>query len=766
MSESRCVAHHEDGSYGSGARRRNAAAPARPAGVYFCPMCAGVEASSPGRCQRCGMSLERAPGLTTLGTEYVCPMHPQIVAPAPGSCPICGMALEPRVALAAEEPPGELGDMTRRFWIALVFAAPVLLIAMGEMVPPLARVLGGRAARWIELLLSTPAVLWAGAPLFARAWASIVNGRLNMFTLIGLGTGAAYLQSVIATIAPGLFPAAFRDHSGSVPVYFEAASVITALVLLGQVLELRARAKTGDAIRDLMALAPKTARRVGADGVEEDVPVAELRPGDRLRVRPGDKIPVDGSVEEGASTVDESMLTGEPMPVEKGPEDSVSGGTLNGNGTFVMRARRVGADTVLAQIVRLVADAQRSRAPIQRLADAVSAVFVPGVVVVAAATAVVWGAAGPEPRLAYALVNAVAVLIIACPCALGLATPMSVMVATGRGARAGVLVRSAEALEGLGKVDTLVVDKTGTLTEGKPRLTDVRAISGFDRDEALALAASLERGSEHPLAAAILSAARERGITLSPAEAFEALSGRGVRGRIGGRSIVLGNGALVVGDLGSLAADAEELRRDGKTVALLGVEGRPCALLAVSDPIKSATPEAIRRLHALGIEIFMATGDNRTSADAVARRLGIDRVVAEVLPQQKAELVARLKSEGRLVAMAGDGINDAPALGAADVGIAMATGSDLAIESAGITLLNGDLRGVARAVVLSRATLRNIRQNLFFAFAYNVLGVPVAAGVLYPFTGWLLSPMLASLAMSASSVCVVANALRLRGVEL
>jgi Cu+-exporting ATPase len=676
------------------------------------------------------------------------------------------MALEPRVALAEEETSGELLDMTRRCRIALMFAAPVLLLAMGEMVPPLAHLLRGRATRWIELVLSTPAVLWAGAPLFARAWASIVNRRLNMFTLIGLGTGAAYFQSVIATIAPGLFPAAFRDHSGSVPVYFEAAAVITALVLLGQVLELRARAKTGDAIRDLVALAPKTARRVGADGVDEDVFVAELRPGDRLRVRPGDRIPVDGTVEEGASAIDESMLTGEPMPVEKRPGDSVSGGTLNGNGSFVMRAQRVGADTVLAQIVRLVADAQRSRAHIQRLADAVSAVFVPGVVVVAVATAIVWAAAGPEPRLAHALVNAVAVLIIACPCALGLATPMSVMVATGRGARAGVLVRSAEALEGLGKVNALVVDKTGTLTEGKPRLADVRTVSGFDRDEALALAASLERGSEHPLAAAILSAAQERGITPSPAEAFEALSGMGVRGRIGDRSIALGNAALVTADLGSLAADAEELRRDGKTVALLDVEGRACALLAISDPIKSATPEAIRRLHALGIEIFMATGDNRTSADAVARRLGIDRVVAEVRPQQKAELVARLKSEGRVVAMAGDGINDAPALGAADVGIAMATGSDLAIESAGITLLNGDLRGVARAVVLSRATLRNIRQNLFFAFAYNVLGVPLAAGVLYPFTGWLLSPMLASLAMSASSVCVVGNALRLRGVEL
>jgi Cu+-exporting ATPase len=712
------------------------------------------------------MALEKTPVLETGGAEYVCPMHPQIVSPVPGACPICGMALELRFPVCAPEPTGELADMTRRFWIALGFAAPVLLIGMGEMLPWLGSWHADSVTRWIELLLATPVVVWAGAPLFSRAWASIVHGRPNMFTLIGVGTGAAYVESLAVTLAPGAFPAAFRDHAGGVPVYFEAAAVITTLVLLGQMLELRARSKTGEAIRGLLALAPRTARRLCADSTDVAVEVGEVRPGDRLRVRPGDKIPVDGIVEEGASAVDESMLTGEPLPVEKHPGDTVSGGTLNGSGSFVMRAERVGADTVLAQIVRLVAEAQRSRAPIQRLVDTVSAVFVPAVLGVAGLTAIAWGMAGPEPRLAYALVNAVAVLIIACPCALGLATPMSVMVATGRGARAGVLVRSAEALEGLSRVHTLVVDKTGTLTEGRPRLSDVRTAPGFGRDVALTLAASLERGSEHPLAAAVVSAAEEGGLALRPVEGFEALAGRGVRGRIDGRTVVLGNARLADGDLGPLAADAEMLRRDGHTVALLGVEGQTQALLALSDPIKAGTPEAIRRLHALGVEIFMATGDDRITADAVARDLGIDRVYADLSPPEKAELVDGLKLDGRKVAMAGDGINDAPALGAADVGIAMATGSDLAIESAGITLLQGDLRGVGRAIVLGRATRRNIRENLFFAFVYNALSVPVAAGVLYPLTGWLLSPMLASLAMSASSVSVIANALRLRSVEL
>jgi Cu+-exporting ATPase len=733
---------------------------------YVCPMCVGIEEAAPGSCARCGMALEKTPALATGGAEYVCPMHPQIVSPVPGACPICGMALELRFPVSAAEPTGELAEMTRRFWIALGFAAPVLLIGMGEMLPWLGAWRAGSVTRWIELLLATPVVVWAGAPLFSRAWASIVHGRPNMFTLIGVGTGAAYVESLAATLAPGAFPTAFRDHADGVPVYFEAAAVITTLVLLGQVLELRARAKTGEAIRGLLAFAPRTARRLRADGTDVALDVAQVRPGDRLRVRPGDKIPVDGIVEEGASAVDESMLTGEPLPVEKHSGDTVSGGTLNGSGSFVMRAERVGADTVLAQIVRLVAEAQRSRAPIQRLVDTVSAVFVPAVLSVAGLTAIAWGMVGPEPRLAYALVNAVAVLIIACPCALGLATPMSVMVATGRGARAGVLVRSAEALEGLSRVDTLVVDKTGTLTEGRPRLSDVRTAPGFGRDEALALAASLERGSEHPLAAAVVSAAEEGGLALRPVEAFEALAGKGVRGRIDGRTIMLGNARLADGDLGPLAADAEMLRRGGHTVALLGVDGQTQALLALSDPIKAGTPEAVRRLHALGVEIVMATGDDRITADAVARDLGIDRVFANLSPPEKAELVDGLKLEGRKVAMAGDGINDAPALGAADVGMAMATGSDLAIESAGITLLHGDLRGVGRAIVLGRAARRNIRENLFFAFVYNALSVPVAAGILYPLTGWLLSPMLASLAMSASSVSVIANALRLRSIEL
>jgi Cu+-exporting ATPase len=766
MSESHCGSPHDGGHSCGGHHPVARRAVTTPHKSYVCPMCAGVEEETPGSCPRCGMTLERTALLATREAEYVCPMHPQIVLLAPGACPICGMALELRVPVDEEDPTGELAGMTRRFWIALGFAAPVLLIGMGEMLPWLGTWRVSSVARWIELLLATPVVVWAGAPLLSRAWASIVHGRPNMFTLIGLGTGAAYVESVAATLAPGAFPAAFRDHAGGVPVYFEAAAVITTLVLLGQVLELRARAKTGEAIRGLLALAPRTAQRLSADGTDVAIPVAEVRLGDRLRVRPGDKISVDGRVEEGSSEVDESMLTGEPMPVEKRAGAVVSGGTLNGSGSFIMRAERVGADTVLAQIVRLVAEAQRSRAPIQRLADAVSAVFVPVVLGVAALTAIAWGVAGPEPRLAYALVNAVAVLIIACPCALGLATPMSVMVATGRGARAGVLVRSAEALEGLARIDTLVVDKTGTLTEGKPRLTDVRTAPGLGRDEALALAASLERGSEHPLAAAVVGAAAEGGLTLRPVEGFEALAGRGVRGRIDGRTIVLGNASLADGDLGPLANDVQMLRREGQTVTLLAVEGRAQALLALSDPIKPGTPEAISRLRALSVEIVVATGDHRVTADAVAGHLGIERVFAELLPPQKAELVKRLKLEGRKVAMAGDGVNDAPALGAADVGIAMATGSDLAIESAGITLLHGDLRGVGRAMVLGRATLRNIRENLFLAFVYNALSVPVAAGILYPFTGWLLSPMLASLAMSVSSISVIANALRLRNVEL
>jgi len=676
------------------------------------------------------------------------------------------MALEPRVPLAGETELPELRDMTRRFAIAAAFAAPLFAIAMGEMMPPLHHALDGAASAWVELALATPAVVWAGSPLFARAAASVVNRSPNMFTLIALGVGAAYGYSVLATVAPGLFPLEFRDHAGAVPLYFESAAVITALVLLGQVLELRARAQTGGAIRALLALAPRTARRIDASGADRDVAIEQIRPEDLLRVRPVEAIPVDGVVEDGVSAVDESMLTGEPMPVQKARGDAVTAGTLNGSGSFVMRAQRVGADTVLAQIVRLVAEAQRSRAPAQRLADAVAGYFVPAVVLVAAITAAAWAIAGPPPRLAHALTNAVAVLIIACPCALGLATPMSIMVAIGRGARSGVLIRSAEALERLAKVDTVVVDKTGTLTEGRPRVAKVVVAEDFDEGRALALAASLERASEHPLAAALLAAAQERGVSPREVQSFRAVPGKGVTGGIDGHDVALGNRALVAADPGPLASEAEALRAQARTVLHLFVDGRIRALFAVTDPLKLSTPEALRELRALGLTIVIATGDDRANAEAVAARLGIDRVHAELSPLDKAELVTRLRAEGHAVAMAGDGINDAPALTAADVGIAMATGSDLAIESAAITLRSGDLRSVARAVRLSRATLRNIRQNLFFAFVYNALGVPIAAGVLYPFSGWLLSPMIAAAAMSASSVSVIANALRLRRVAI
>ncbi len=705
------------------------------------------------------------------GGIYTCPMHPEVVREEPGACPVCGMALEPRVAAVQEEASPELVDMSRRFWISLILTVPILLGAMSEMIPgqPVQHLISGRRITWIQFGLATPVVLWGGWPFFQRGWASIVHRSLNMFTLIAVGIGTAYAYSVVATVAPGIFPASFRGHSGEAAVYFEAAAVITTLVLLGQVLELRARSRTRSAIRSLLGLAPKTARVLRKDGTEGDVPLAQVRPGDRLRVRPGEKIPTDGVLLEGASSVDESMLTGESIPAEKAPGSRVTGGAVNGTGSFVMRAERVGSDTLLAQIVRMVSEAQRTRAPIQRLADVVASYFVPAVVLIAVVTFIVWGLFGPEPRMAYALVNAVAVLIIACPCALGLATPMSIMVGTGRGATAGVLIKNAEALEVLEKVDTLVVDKTGTLTEGKPRLTSAVVLPGWDERDLLSLAASLERVSEHPLAAAIVAGAQAKGLELSAVEGFQSVTGKGVTGTVEGRAVALGNPQLLQQlsiDAGPLLERAEALRRDGQTVMFVAVDGRPAGLLGVADPIKDSTFEAIRMLHQDGMRIVMLTGDSRTTAEAVARKLGIDEVEAEVLPEQKNEVVKRLQAHGRVVAMAGDGINDAPALAQAQVGIAMGTGTDVAMESAGVTLIRGDLRGIARARRLSRGTMRNIRQNLFFAFVYNSLGVPLAAGVLYPVFGLLLSPILASAAMTFSSVSVIGNALRLRKLAL
>jgi Cu+-exporting ATPase len=712
--------------------------------------------------------------LTVEGVQYTCPMHPEIVRSAPGSCPICGMALEPRTVGTVEAANPELASMTRRFWSSVILTAPLLFLAMSEMLPgqPVQQAISARALVWLEFALATPVVLWGGWPFFERGWRSVVTLRLNMFTLIAVGTGTAYIYSVVAALFPGIFPASLRGPGGGVEVYFEAAAVITTLVLLGQVLELRARSRTGSAIRALLGLQPKTARLLSEDGAEQDVPLEQVRRGDRLRVRPGERAPADGVVLEGASAVDEAMVTGEPIPVEKRPGDRVTGSTVNTTGSFVMRAERIGSETLLAQIVRMVSEAQRSRAPIQRLADVVSSYFVPAVMLAAAATFVVWAMAGPEPRLAYALVNAVAVLIIACPCALGLATPISIMVGTGRGATAGVLIKNAEALELLEKVDTLVVDKTGTLTEGKPRLTTVVALPGgpaTDESELLRLAASLERGSEHPLAAAILAAAAGKRLALDEAADFRAIAGKGILGRVAGQQVALGNRQLFAElnfDLGPLAEKAESLRRDTQTVVFLAVEGRAAGLLGVADAIKDSSYEAIRMLHGDGMRIVMLTGDSRTTAEVVARKLGIDEFEAEVLPEGKSEVVKRLQREGHRVAMAGDGINDAPALAAAEVGIAMGTGTDVSMESAGITLVKGDLRGIARARRLSRETMRNIRQNLVFAFLYNALGVPLAAGVLYPAFGLLLNPMIASAAMSFSSVSVIANALRLRKISL
>ncbi len=740
--------------------------------TYTCPMDPQVRQVGAGACPKCGMALEPLVVAAPMSkTEYICPMHPEVVRDAPGSCPLCGMALEPRTVTLEEQKNPELKDMTRRFWVGVVLSIPVLLVAMSDILPgqPLHRNFSSRLLTWFQFLLATPVVLWCGWPFIERAWASVVNRSLNMFTLIGTGVGTAYVYSVAATVFPAIFPDSFRGHGGEVGVYFEAAAVITTLVLLGQVLELKARSQTSNAIRAILGLAPKTARRVGADGKEQDAPLDQVQVGDLLRVRPGEKIPVDGTVVEGGSSVDESMVTGEPIPVEKAQNSKVTGGTVNGTGSFLMRAERVGADTLLAQIVRLVSAAQRSRAPIQKLADVVSAYFVPIVVLVAIVTFVTWAMVGPEPRLAYALVNAVAVLIIACPCALGLATPMSIMVGTGRGATAGVLIKNAEALEVLEKVDTLVVDKTGTLTEGKPRLASVIVTQDGNESEVLRLAASLEKGSEHPLAGAIVAGAQERHLKLSKDQGFQSFTGKGVFGVVEGKRIALGNLKMFEElriPIDSLRERAEQLRAEGQTVMFVAIEKQLAGLIGVIDPVKNSTPEAIRSLHESGVRIVMLTGDNRATAQAVARKLGIDEVQAEVLPDQKGEVVKRLQSQGRVVAMAGDGINDAPALAQAQVGIAMGTGTDIAIESAAVTLVKGDLRGIAKARRLSRATMRNIRQNLFFAFFYNVLGVPVAAGILYPVFGLLLSPMIASAAMTFSSVSVISNALRLNRIEL
>ena len=705
-----------------------------------------------------------------LEAEYTCPMHPEVRQKGPGACPICGMALEPVDAAHADERNPELEDMSRRFRVSLVLTAPILAFMIGEMLPgrPLDRLVPHSLRNWIEFGLATPVVLWGGWPFFVRGWASIVSRYLNMFTLIALGVGAAYVYSVAATLTPDLFPESFRMGS-DVAVYFEPAAVIVVLVLLGQVLELRARSRTSAAIRNLLGLAPKTAHRIDPEGLERDVPLDLVAVGERLRVRPGERVPVDGVVIEGMSSVDESMVTGEPIPVEKTAQSPVTGGTVNGTGTFVMRAERVGRDTLLAQIVRMVSEAQRSRAPIQRLADTVSSWFVPIVIAAALVTFVAWSVYGPEPRLAYALVNAVAVLIIACPCALGLATPMSIMVGTGRGAEAGVLIRNAEALETMEKVSTIVIDKTGTLTEGKPKLVTAEAAAGLDVGELLRLTASLEHVSEHPLAAAIVAGARNRNIRLADVTDFESITGRGVIGTVDGRRVAIGSvGHLEALDVnpGPLPNQAADLRHRGQTVVFVAIDGKAAGLIGVADPVKPSTTDAIRALHADGITVVMVTGDNRTTAEAVARAVGIDRVEADVLPDQKAAVVTRLQSQGARVAMAGDGINDAPALARADVGIAMGTGTDVAMESAGVTLVKGDLRGIVRARRLSRATMGNIRQNLFFAFVYNALGVPVAAGVLYPMFGVLLSPMIASAAMTFSSVSVIANALRLRRVRL
>jgi len=765
--------------------------PAAPAaGGYTCPMHPEVRQATPGSCPKCGMALEPVAPVAATAVEYTCPMHSEIVRSEPGDCPICGMALEPRNAPAEDH--AELDDMTRRFWVSTSLALPVFLMAMVTDLLPQAMPasISMLTVQWIEFALATPVVLWGGWPIFQRGWASLVNRSLNMFTLIALGVGVAWTYSVAAMLLPDIFPPSMRSMGETVPVYFEAAAVIMALVLLGQVMELRARSRTGAAIKLLLGLAPKTARIVrsphpnplpegeGAieslreflrNSSEEDIPLEQVQPNDVLRVRPGEKVPVDGVVLEGTSSLDESMVTGESIPVEKTAGARLIGATVNGTGSLLMRTEHVGADTLLAQIVQMVSEAQRSRAPIQRLADVTASYFVPTVVLAALATLTIWGIWGPEPRLAHAVVNAVAVLIIACPCALGLATPMSIMVGTGRGATLGVLIKNAEALETMEKVNTLVVDKTGTLTEGKPKLTSVVPLAGFDADEVLRLGASLDRASEHPLAAAIVNGAQEKNIKLTAVSEFRSITGKGVTGTVEGNAVALGNLKLFEElniDAGELPSRAEALRADGQTVMLLAIDGKAAGLIGVADPVKASTPDAIRALHEEGVQVIMLTGDNRITAQAVAKKLGIDRIEAEVLPEQKASIVKQLQAQGRIVAMAGDGINDAPALAQAQVGIAMGTGTDVAMESAGVTLIKGDLIGIVRAVRLSRATMKNIRQNLFFAFIYNVLGIPIAAGVLYPFFGLLLSPIIAAAAMSFSSVSVIMNALRLRKTRL
>ena len=752
------------------------AAPSHPATKiepqeeYTCPMHPEVKQAGPGSCPKCGMALEPAAApAPAKRSEYTCPMHSQIVLDGPGSCRICGMALEPREVIAEDSNP-ELADMTRRLWISVALAVPMLALMVSAFLPsmPMQHLFTARAWAWIEFALATPVVLWCGLPFFVRGWQSIVHRSLNMFTLISLGTGSAYLYSVFATVVPQIFPASFRGGGGQIDVYFEPAAVIVALVLLGQVMELRARSQTSSAIRALLGLAPKTAKRLDDQSGEADVPLDQVQVGDRLRVRPGEKVPVDGIVLEGHSSLDESMISGEPIPVEKDKDAKVTAGTVNGTGGFVMRAERVGADTLLSQIVKMVSEAQRSRAPIQRLADQVSSYFVPAVIVAAIVTFAVWFFIGPQPRFAHALVNAVAVLIVACPCALGLATPMAIMVGTGRGARAGILIRNAEALEIFGKVDTLIIDKTGTLTEGKPTLSSVIPQPGFEESDLLQLVASLERSSEHPLAAAIVKGAEVKNLSLADVVGFNSTTGKGVKGTVSGKQVAVGNAELfrdLSVDPAPLLDRAEALRKQGQTVMLVAVDGNAAGIVGVADPIKDSTPDAIHELRAAGLKIIMVTGDNATTAKAVADKLGIE-FYADVLPQKKAEVVKERQQKGSVVAMAGDGVNDAPALAQADIGIAMGTGTDVAMEAGGITLLKGDLRGILRARHLSKSTMRNIRENLFFAFVYNAIGIPLAAGVLFPSFGLLLNPMIAAAAMSFSSVSVISNALRLRTAKL